>query len=148
MKSSLFERLMLRGLRRPSVMSGLWWQLIDISTMPRYTLLPKKVIQYLKSWPHEENKKNEMKPFRRYQLVLLKVIPYLRRSVVGFLPRRSGFNPRSGYMLHLRQTKWHWARFSPRTLFSVPIFILSVIFHPVLVQGVSVRAKPDICVLQ
>jgi hypothetical protein len=70
---SLFERVMLPGLHRQSAIAQIRRQLIDIYPMPRYTLLPKKVIQYLMSWPrHAENKKNENEPFIRYQPVLLR----------------------------------------------------------------------------
>jgi hypothetical protein len=62
-----------------------------------------------------------------------------RVIVVGFPPRRPGFDTRSG-MWDLWWTKWHWDRFSLSTSFShanshstdYSTFII-IIYHPGLV---------------
>jgi hypothetical protein len=44
-----------------------------------------------------EQKKKCSETFQTLSTCSFKVIP----SIVGFIPRRSGFNPRSGYMIYL-----------------------------------------------
>jgi hypothetical protein len=48
------------------------------------------------------------------QLYWNEAVPYLKRLVAGFPPRRPGFAP-GQVMWDLWCTKWDWARFSPST---------------------------------
>jgi hypothetical protein len=65
--------------------------------------------------------------------------PQLRRLVVGFPPRRPGFDARSGLMVFVVD-KMRWGRFSLSTSGSRPnshctnLFTLIIVYHPGLVQ--------------
>jgi hypothetical protein len=71
--------------------------------------------------------------------ILIMIVPYLRRLLAGFPPRR----PRSisgQVMWDLWWTKWHWGRFSPSTSVSPANFhstncsTVTLIYHLGLVQ--------------